>query len=410
MRHRFGGLLWGLVAMALLLTMPVAMGGCAKPRPEDQAGRRSALVQVWQWARPAVRYVIEQGMGALLDALLGDRDGVSDASGLQPQDLDAQRTALPRAAGDPQLELVRRWQRPAKPQRARLGVRADGRLGVLYLDRGWHLVLEDAAGAVLEEHQLEPGDGAHSPPLWAGTAPLWRDGTVLVLGGQRVARGAWEAYGGIVGAVLAWQPCAARPCSATLAGEADGYQPHPWPRELFGVDALALSGASTGTAAVATREQPNSSGWTLRQVPAAALRSGDVVALQQARAEVWRPPRGGSLEDPALVRDAARAVLVGTLYDLARGPTGQVWAAEPGGQLRMIGQVGATRANSEIGAVELDGVLYIAAEVDAQRSGLWRYVDRGLVLLATVPGGTPSLAAAEGALWLSSSSGLWRVE
>jgi len=407
MSRRLGSLA-ALIAIGLLLLAAIVLGSCApRPRPQDQAGRRSAVVQLWQWAEPIVRQVIEQGVGALLDALLGAREAAGTPEADGPV---LERVTRADAAGQTTLEIVRRWTRPAKPQRVRLGQRAGGGLGVLYLDRGWRLTLEDAAGAVLEEHQLHPGDALNSPPLWAGTSPLWRDGTDLVLGGARVARGAWEAYGGIEDAVLAWQPCAARPCPATVAGEDDGYRPHPWARELFGVDALALSGASTGTAAVATREQPNSSGWTLRQVPAAALRSGDVAALQQARAEVWRPPRGTSLEDPLLVRGAARAILVGTLYDeAAGGPTGQVWVAEAGGALRQIGQVGVTRANAEISAVELQGVLYIAAEADAQRSALWAYRDRGLVLLGTVPGNTPSLAAAEGALWLSSSAGLWRM-
>ena len=96
MRDRFFGPMWGLVAVGLfLLWLALASGGCAKPRPTDQPGARPpAIVQVWEWIKPVVRDLVEQGLGAIVDVLFGAETAPVESGRLAFADLDVGRLAL----------------------------------------------------------------------------------------------------------------------------------------------------------------------------------------------------------------------------------------------------------------------------------------------------------------------------
>jgi hypothetical protein len=273
--------------------------------------------------------------------------------------------------------------------------------------------LEDGSGRVLEQHLVQvSGPAEYFPALPVGGRLLYRSGAELRWGDELAAAGAWEAYAGYASGervgIIAWQPCAAGAgCPASVIWrDGSGWHSKPWARELFGV---ALAPAGAGRVAMASRENPANSGLALRALDEQALLRGEIVELGAAQS--WRPPKGLSLEDPALVLGAARPVALAEAFDLqAKRSSGRVFLAELGAQLREVLQAWPSDGTVEVAGAEFGDVLYVAAESAEGRSGLWRWQGGGLVLLGDVPGGAPSLGLAEGSLWLSTTRGLWRLE
>lgn len=321
------------------------------------------------------------------------------------------------ALAAPVLVKVRSWSRPSsRGQRVRIGARG-GRLALAWAEplggTQRRVVLEDQAGSVLWQRAAtwRPGLGEFYGVSIVGGQVLYRDGDALRLGDELVGAGSWEAYAGHAGgsgaSVLGWAACPGRPCPAAALWRAPArWQSNPWNRELFGV---ALSRASTGTVAVASRENPANAGWTLRRVDEAALLRGVVAEMQPA--QTWRPPAGLSFEDPGLVEGAARPMLLGEAFNVLAGKSsGRVFLAESGERLREVLAVAPTAGNVEIAGVVSGGVLYVAAELAVDRSGLWAWTGGRLVQVGEVQGSGPWLGLAEGGAWLSTSAGLWRIE
>lgn len=397
--------------LALLLILAWLLAGCGL-RPKTGDGQPSPQQQA---ADAALRHAREIGSDLLQHAkdlgleLL--RIGVCAVARCEPSPTGLGSFGAQATAGDASgllsLELVRPWKAPVpKWDRVRLAEGSDGQLLVTRPERG-AATLEDASGRQLERVPvIVAGKADFFQARQAGGHLLVRSKDALTYGGAVAAPGPWETSAGLGSTLVAWQPCHARPCPASVIHGAPAWQVTSWPVELFGA---SLAQASTGTVAIGSREQPNSSGWTYRQVDAAALASGRVVEVPGTR-QTWRPDRGISLEDPQVVPGSGGRWLVGGSYDLAaNSPSGRIYLAEAGGGLRII-LTAAPSGNDEPGAVVHQGVLYVVAERGAGQSGLWRYVDRqGLQLAAVAPGERPSVASSAGRVWVSTTRGLFAL-
>lgn len=448
-RARTRPVFWLALLSAVLLALAMLAGSCA-PRPPVQPGgppRPSVAQELAEAAWQALQPVLVDAAHQVLDVLLGWATGRPQAAGgmgsLGPApsakpaplgSLAAARATRIRgrdasAEGGPgaiELVNVRRWTRPAKNgHRVRLEASSSGRLLVSWAEgRGgsFRAVLEGSDGQVLDEQLVNVPRGSpvrHHQALISDGQLLVRDGNGLELGGDLVGPGEWESYSGVPGAIIAWAPCALRPCRSSVLHQVGGaWRSSSWPPEIFGLD---LAEASSSTVRIASREQPNSGGWTLRLVDGAELRRGKVDELGERL--TWKPPRNVSLEDPRFVAGAEPPMLVGggALHtgDLPDGrpvwqPSGRVYLAEvldgKAGPLRQVLEASPSLANAEPGAVVYQGTLHVVAELSADSSGLYRWESgQGLQLAAAVPGGAPAIAAAEGSLWVATSSGLWRT-
>jgi hypothetical protein len=366
----------------------------------EQVKRELATEERVGWKRPAILLaaVVVLGLGILFGWFLSSRAEAAPFSALQ---------------------LVRAWERrPAKGERVRLSVHTDGRLLIVWKHQVggkiWEAILEDKQGTKLEHWQItvDHAERFH-PAMTAGKLLMARTGQDLKVGGYVLGRGEWESYGGIEEVVIGWKTCAVRPCPSSIFvfTPADGWwHESPWSVELFGVDLQpTLAAGATSTVAIASREQPNASGWTLRRADSKALYEGRVEV--EAR-DGWKPPKGVSLEDPSLVQGSSPPMLIGGAALQVSGPnykpSGRVYVAEQGGTLRMILQAAETLGNSEPTGSVHAGRFYVVAELAAGKSGLFGWTSgTGLEKLQEFPGEAPAVVAAEGRLWVSTSKGLW---
>lgn len=452
------------IAMALALAgLLLSTAGCSRhPRPEDSAalthlGRVASgaclgetpttedcsMVQVdlallgVAIARPEVPQdlmTLLTGIGGrIIDAAMDWLfSRIGGGQGIGASSLGVRATAAA-ANGTQSLTLIRSWDRPASPaQRVRLGAGADGGLRVVWQCRvagsSWRITIEDASGAELWSRRIQVRVPKLSPawPVPGSDRPLYLDGGTLRLGDEALPVAGAEAYAALPATAVAFAPCPSPPCSSALMWRSDSgtWSGVPWGVALFGV---ALSPGASGTVAVASREQGPagaSRGWTLRVVDEDALESGVVTEVQPLQR--WIPPAGLSLEDPFVLVSTGHSVfLVGEAFDLLAGPhtcpppngtkpcganSGRVFIAESGGQLREVLQVAATLGNSEVHAAEVAGDLYLTAELDADHSALWRWQSGRFVQVSAIQGSAPYCTAAQEALWIATTQGLWRLE
>lgn len=374
---------------------------------------QQAGMAIWNAVKPELKEIAHKAIGALVDKYFGHV-----APQLAPGPAPALRF-FPAISPVLRLELVRRWEKPAVPHRALLGVGAAGNVGVAYTGRNGLATVETKDGFLAWSRQLAvPRDTKHSPLVWAEFQPMVRDDrAVIVNRDPALSSGEWESYSGIQGAVLGFRPC---PKGSPISCKGTSYLAHlssgtweqvEWKKELFGINLRQLEGKATETVGIATREQPNSSGWTFRAVEASQLRAGNVAALGAAALLTWKPSPDLSLEDPLIVPGSSSVMIVGEAFDRAsQSSSGRIFLAEPGQELHEILRAAPVDGNIQVGAVVHHGIFYLAAQTIDGNSGLYFWENGGLSLATKVQGKTPSLVSAEGYLWVATDQGLWRAQ